>query len=866
MHNKQSTHFLILMLGVFALFISACKTTKSTFFTRSFHKTTTHYNWYFNANETYKRAIQDFEKGHKEDYNQLLPIFITPSEKEVKSISTQMDRAIKKSATAIDKHSILIKGIEHNSWIDDCYLLIGKSYFYKREYAKATQAFSFVVRQFDGLEIAYQASLWLTRTYINNNDISSAALVLDRIVSDEDFPVKLNKELSLIYAHYYIKLKDYGSAKIELEEALNLSKKNRNKARYAFILAQINQQQKEYSQATKFFALSIKKTPDYEMSFNAKINLARSFDDNENSDKIERELLKMLKDDKNVDYLDVIYFGLAELAMRQNNFEEAKPLYEKSVAKSFKNDAQKALSSLTLGQLLYDKKNYRPAQAYYDTAVAFMDIKHQDYKTTLNRQLTLNNLIQNLDIISREDSLQKIALMPELERLRFIDNLIKKIQEEERAQKELLAQQKSESNFLNDQPNGLNNRFNQSNQNIGGTWYFYNPRTLSFGFSEFSRKWGKRKLEDDWRRSNKQSFSFDEVSADTISEEPFDPKKKESYLKNLPLTVEQKIASNEKIIEAYFNAGTIYKNGLNDPNESINTFSELLQRFPNIKNEDLTLYLLYQLHSELGQLTMVEQNKQNLIQKHPQSEYTKLLSDPKYKEELMARKSELEIQYENIYMEYLAENYTSVANKCKQIISDNPNNPLVPQFDFLQTMAKGHKQDKATFVDRLRLIVETYPNNLVSESAQELIDYLLIDEDQTATKEKTEDVPSKDSKYSFKEDVAHYFLLLFNINELNPNLAKSALSNHHAEFYSLEKLNISDLLIDKDIYMVSVREFPSAKKAMMYYNDFQTAEVRGPLGQEYQTMVISAPNFPIFFKNKDLEGYPLAFKKLYLKE
>ena len=177
MHNKQPIHFLILLLGVFALFISACKTTKSTFFTRSFHKTTTHYNWYFNANETYKRAVQDFEKGHKEDYNQLLPIFVTPSEKEVKSISAQMDRAIKKSATAIDKHSILIKGIEHNSWIDDCYLLIGKSYFYKREYAKAIQAFSFVVRQFEGLEIAYQASLWLARTYINNKDLSSATLV-----------------------------------------------------------------------------------------------------------------------------------------------------------------------------------------------------------------------------------------------------------------------------------------------------------------------------------------------------------------------------------------------------------------------------------------------------------------------------------------------------------------------------------------------------------------------------------------------------------------------------------------------------------------------------------------------------------------
>ena len=276
--------------------------------------------------------------------------------------------------------------------------------------------------------------------------------------------------------------------------------------------------------------------------------------------------------------------------------------------------------------------------------------------------------------------------------------------------------------------------------------------------------------------------------------------------------------------------------------------------------------MLYQLHVDLEQHTQSEQNKQKLIQKHPNSEYTKLLSDPKHREELTARKFELELKYESLHKEYLSAKYASVVTKCKQVISENPNNPLAPHFDFLQTMAKGHSQDKATFIDRLKLIVETYPNNEVGESAQELINYLLIDRDQPITNEKVVEASPQNSKYSFKEDVAHYFLLLFNINELNPNVAKSALSDYHSEFYSLEKLNISDLLIDKDIYMVSVREFPSAQKAMTYYNDFQTAEVRGPLGQEYQTMVISAPNFPIFFKNKDLEGYPQVFKKLYLKE
>ena len=65
--------------------------------------------------------------------------------------------------------------------------------------------------------------------------------------------------------------------------------------------------------------------------------------------------------------------------------------------------------------------------------------------------------------------------------------------------------------FLNDQ-NGRgginNNRFNQSNQAQAGKWYFYNSTTLSFGYSEFTRKWGKRKLEDDWRRANKMSLSI----------------------------------------------------------------------------------------------------------------------------------------------------------------------------------------------------------------------------------------------------------------------------------------------------------------------------------------------------------------------
>ena len=163
MYNKPKRLFNYFFV-LFALFLmGACKTTKNKFLNRSYHNTTTRYNWYFNANESFKSGIKTLETQHKDDFNELLSIYPLGTEKEAQSIAPQMDKALKKCAKAINKHSMLIKGKEYNRWIDDCYLLIGKSYFYKKEYIKATEAFRLVNRQFEGLQSGYKAQVWLLR-------------------------------------------------------------------------------------------------------------------------------------------------------------------------------------------------------------------------------------------------------------------------------------------------------------------------------------------------------------------------------------------------------------------------------------------------------------------------------------------------------------------------------------------------------------------------------------------------------------------------------------------------------------------------------------------------------------------------------
>ena len=54
------------------------------------------------------------------------------------------------------------------------------------------------------------------------------------------------------------------------------------------------------------------------MAFQAKINRALSFSGGD-SKSIKTQLLKMLKDDKNIEYFDQIYYALAEISFTDQN-------------------------------------------------------------------------------------------------------------------------------------------------------------------------------------------------------------------------------------------------------------------------------------------------------------------------------------------------------------------------------------------------------------------------------------------------------------------------------------------------------------------------------------------------------------------
>jgi tetratricopeptide (TPR) repeat protein len=511
------------MLLSILLVISSCSTKKKSWVNRQYHNTTAKFNGYFNGNESVRLGVKKLHAKHIDDFTDILSVYPTGDLKKAKKTHSYMDKAIKKGSIVIQRHSMKIKGKEYCKWIDDNYFMVGKSYFYKGEFDEAIKTFSFINNEYKKNEIIYKSSLWLIRSYVEKGDFSSAKSELDELMNNKRFPDKLEKQLAIVASDYYIQRGDYSQAVTELTNATQLIKRKRKKARYYYILAQVYQQDKSHKQAQKYYKLVLKSNPEYVMTFNAKMNLARSLErGNKDSKKMKEKLLKMTKDDKNKEYLDQIYFTLAEMDMNNKDTISAIENYTLSAVNSIQNNSQKAISFLKLGVIEFERSLYRSSKTYYDSTLFYMDSDFRMHGDASEKHEILSELINNLDVIELQDSLQMIAMLPKAEQNQMINQIIQAEVEKEReeAENERLRQQMSYQSGRN---GGREEQF--GNNTSGGKWYFYNPATLSFGMSEFRKKWGKRKLEDDWRRKDKKIISSFEVDSSAIDSSAIATKK-----------------------------------------------------------------------------------------------------------------------------------------------------------------------------------------------------------------------------------------------------------------------------------------------------------------------------------------------------
>ena len=397
-----------------------------------------------------------------------------------------------------------------------------------------------------------------------------------------------------------------------------------------YVLAQLHQKNGDSSNAIYYYNKVSKSSAPYEMRFYAKINKALSA--TSGGIELRKDLFKMLKDGKNEEYKDQIYYVLAELDLKDGNITSAKTYLSNSVFYSINNDRQKGISYLKLADLHFEEKDYIKAQKYYDSCITVLPKSYEDYVSIESKAIGLADLVMNYEVVQRQDSLQKIAFMPEKEREKFLKATLKQIKEDEIRKKaeekaRLLAQQKRVNNA-------------QANNGGGSKWYFYNQKAIGAGFNDFRSNWGQKVLEDDWRRSNKESIlEIDEIEDDTLEAEVDEGLTVDILREDLPLTKAAVDTSNIMILDALYNLGIIYKEQLKENDEAIGYFSEVIDR--KIEHEKVlpSAYQLYLIYKKLGNTSNSNEYKNIILSNYPNSDIAKLVNDPDYLKKKEQRES-----------------------------------------------------------------------------------------------------------------------------------------------------------------------------------------------------------------------------------
>lgn len=883
------------------LMVAGCSNKKNSFTRRVYNNLTAHYNTWWNGNEALKEGFTTIEKSTPDNYTQILPVFVTPTKKETAAVGAKAERAIEKGSKVIQRNSMYFGKKEYNRWIDDSYFMIGKAYFLKQDYRSARYTFEFILNKYKNSDITWEVLIWLAHTNNQLEQYSKSATDLERVkvqINKGILPRRLMVMFNKVYAEHYLMQKMYDNAVPHLLNAKTQSHSKDEKNRIRFILGQIYMSKGDLNQATQSFKEVVRHSPTYQMEFNARINIAKCYDATKgNSKEIIETLNKMAEDAKNIDYLDQIYYAIAEVQFKDKDTTSGMESLRLSVAKSKSNTFQRALSAVTLADLYFEKPNYPMARAYYDTTLSATSKEAKHYKSLEEKTKVLGQLVTNLEVITTQDSLQKLAKMPEADRMTIIQGIIAKILEEEKKkQEEELARQ---------------NDMAMSGQNMGGFkdptsttggWYFYNTAAMSQGFSEFNRKWGRRKLEDLWRLSNKEMSAVTEVVADNqgTPDQPGgqpgdsavgkdgkgegkvkpsnDPHSPDMYLSKLPLTPEAMLKSDKLIVEALYQAAFIYREGLKDSVNSTATFKELVTRYPDTTLNSHYLLSCYMLATSYPKLGMEPEGliyKNIILQNYPNSDYAFILRDPEYIKEMEAKEKQAEVLYENTYNAFKAKQYYIVIMNSDQIIQQDPKNPLVPRFELLKALSSGKLESNDSLAINLQRIARKYPRDPIAKEAMTILEKLSkLDPDALKAggivleeQKQTPDSIVANTPYKFNANSEHYMLIIVNPSEIEVNALKIRLSDQNSKSFTSENLTVSSVLYGSNSEIINIGRFKSSTKAMLYFETLQnTPYITGMFeGKKVSVMVISSENYPLFYRSGDIDNYMKFFEKFYQK-
>ena len=900
----------IFMAGL-ALVVAGCSAKRNTWVSRHYQSLVSYFNVLHNGNEAFDRGMAAIEDGYENDYSHMLPVYEFADPDAARAGNSDMETALGKGHKLIQLHSITAKPKrkdgaqtekqkkfrarnEYNPYVDDAFLLIVKANTVRHEGEEAIGVAEHIGREFATDRTNYEAKIWMAIALTQMGRYVSARSVLEGYDMDGLAPADLYGQYMAAYANLLLCDGKPAEALPYMENAVREAPSRGRRMRYKYILAQLYRSQGMPDKAAPLFMEISRSLHDYDMAFAAKLDLATVATSDEQLARAAKMLDKMRRDAKNADNLDQIYYSLGKLATRRHDEPAALGCFAESVARSTANTHQKGLSFLAMGDIYIARPQYIEAGESYDSASTYLNPTNPRYAEAGSTAQRLAPLVEHLKTIRTNDSLLRVASLPERERDRIIDDILRRQREREEAAEAALEAEQDEGMSQAD--------FSSIRQgNTNSKWYFYNTTTVSAGKSAFVKKWGHRKDEDDWRRKDKSKSPtaddtgapdgslpeadlerrFAEAAPDSLGTQPAAEAApdgtvhytREQLLAGLPLTPEARERCMTAIEQSLLEAGTILAEEIADDASAAAQLERLLADYPHGKCRYRCLMTLHKLYVRTDRPADAARLAALVLAEYPQSMYAEYLRTPAFLARLEAQRRMREERYEQTYEDYLGGRFAAVVPAATRALNDTAETYRA-KYLLLRALAEAKQGHAEPFRADLTAIATHHAGT--PEDSIATIWLAQLDQGRQPVRAtaydsplarhlNAEGTPQAQAAPQFElRDTTHTVICLVPTQLANELLFRIA--DYNFDNYLVADYGMAKRRADAERTMIVISGFAGRTDAMTYFYSLRDqrlwAETIG--AEQPQIVAASDNNMPLLTSARALAAYAEFFDRHYL--
>lgn len=902
------------MMLAMIILLAACSNKTNTARSRFWQSFTTKYNVYFHGKTNYDEQEKAMLTAYEDDYSQRL--FMHPAEARSNPKAPQptgsFERTIEKMEKAITLHSIKKKPKrksgknrdpkyrewlardEYNPFLHNAWYLLAKSQYMKGDFLDAAATFRYIARHFTWkTDLVQECQVREALCYCAMGWPTEADNVLAHVHMDEITNKRVRALANAAFADYYIKAQRPEEAIPYLAKAVKGFKGN-EKVRMNFLLGQLYEEVGDKHNAYLAYKQAGSSSGStYRTKFNARIKQSAVYEGANIASEV-RALKRMTRYDRNKDYLDQIYYAIGNLYLTHGDTLSAIENYRLAAEKSTRNGVDKAISQLTLGGIYFNRRQYDEAQVCYAEAIPLVNEDYPNYNMLKKRSDVLDELAVYSQNVTLQDSLLRLSAMTPEEQKAVIAKIIEELKKKEKeeaenaAREEYLAQQNAKGSQLKDNKNDPASY----NINTDNSWYFYNTATKNAGKTQFQKQWGSRKLEDNWRRRIKTTFSFDDEETDSAMlaladsmvvnengdtvkvdvdalKRAEDPHYEEYYLKQIPKTEEEIQSAHEIIQEGLYNMGTILKDKMEDYNAAAYEYNQLLEHYPDNTYRLDVYYSMYMMYMRNGQVADAEPYRDSILIHFPDSKYGQAMQDPNYLENLKNMTRDQENMYEAAYAEYLANNHTGVHDAYAEMMRKYPLSKIMPKFMFIDALSYLTEKNYDKFKETLKDMLQRYPQTDITPTASEIIKQLnqgrrlegggsnvrgMLWTTRLSNDTTPQAIERTFTPFAEDNDKPQVFILLYPIDSINSNMLLYEVARHNfnsfqVKDYDIEQMNFGTL------GLLVVKGIDDFKEAINYRSVFENDQSIN-IPRQVHYVIISVDNFNLLLnEGRTFEDY-----------